>query len=86
MDFFRQENCAEFSNTQTIFLLGRHQVRLILKFFHFDPFRFRDFRCSWQASTGDNHFVVNLRGDVKKGEKPVEEVEAAKLRQNDQRR
>jgi len=65
MKLFSQENCAEFSSTQSILFLGCQQVCLILKFSHFDPFRFGNFCCPWQASTGDNNFVVNVRGDAK---------------------
>ena len=85
LDFFPQENCAEFSNTQSIPFLRRQQVRLILKLLYFDPFRLRNFRCPWQARTGNDHFVVNFPGDVKAWKEPIEEVEAAKLRQNNQR-
>ena len=85
MDFLRQENCAELSYTQSILLLGRQQVRLILKFFHFDPLRFLNFRSSGQAGTRDDHFVVNFSGDVKAWKEPIQEFEAAELRQNDQR-
>ena len=52
---------------------------------YFDPFRQCDFRRSWQAPAGDDHFVVNFPGDVKVWKEPFEEVEAAKLRQNNQR-
>jgi len=84
-EFLRQENCAELSNSQSILFLSRHQVRLILKIFYFDPFRLGDLRCSGQASAGDNHFAVHLHGDVNAWKEPMEEVEAAKLRQNDKR-
>src|SRR5713226_3050955 len=86
MKLFSQENCAEFSSTQSILFLGCQQVCLILKFSHFDPFRFGNFCCPWQASTGDNNFVVNVRGDAKAWKEPFEEVEAVELRKNDQRR
>ena len=85
LDFFPKKNCAEFSNTQSTPFLRRQQVRLILKLLYFDPFRLRNFRCPWQASAGDDHFVVNLHGDVKAWKERIEEVEAAKLRQNNQR-
>jgi hypothetical protein len=56
-----------------------------LKLLYFDPFRLRNFRCPRQAGAGDDYFVVNFAGDVKAWKEPVEEVEAAKLRQNNQR-
>jgi hypothetical protein len=34
---------------------------------------------------GDDHLVVNFHGDVKAWKEPLEKVEAAKLRQNNQR-
>jgi hypothetical protein len=86
MEFFPQKDCAELSDAQSTLLLSRQQVRLILKFPYFDPFRFSNFRCSWQANTGDDHFVVNFGRDVKAREKPIEEVKAAKLCQNNKRR
>jgi hypothetical protein len=86
MEFFPQENCAQLSNTESVILLSRQQVRLVLKIPYLDPFRVRNFRCSWQASAGDDHFVVNLGGDVKAPKKFVEEVKAPELRQNNKRR
>jgi hypothetical protein len=85
LDFFAKKNCAEFSNTQSVPFLRRQQFRLILKLLYLDPFRLRNFRCPWQAGGGDDHFVVNFAGDVKAWIEPIEEVEAAKLRQNNQR-
>ena len=85
LDLFPKENCAEFSSTQSILFLRRQQVRLILKLLYFDPFRLRNFRCPWQAGAGDDHFLVNFPGDVEASKEPIEEVEAAKLRQNNQR-
>ena len=84
-DFFPKENCAEFFDTQSILFSRRQQVRLILKLLYFDPFRLRNFRCPWQARTREHLFVVNFHGDVKAWKEPIEEVEAAKLRQNNQR-
>jgi hypothetical protein len=59
---------------------------LIPKRLYFDPFRFSNLRCPRQAGTGDDHFVVNFTGDVKAREKLMEEVKAAKLCKNNQRR
>jgi hypothetical protein len=59
---------------------------LVLKIPYLDPFRVRNFRCSWQASAGDDHFVVNLGGDVKASKKFIEEVKAPELCQNNKRR
>jgi hypothetical protein len=47
--------------------------------------RFCNLRCAWQARAGDDHFVVHLSRNVNAGEKLVEEIEAAELRQDNQR-
>jgi len=47
MKFFAQENCAQLSNTESVILLSRQQVRLVLKIPYLDLFRVRNFRCSW---------------------------------------
>jgi hypothetical protein len=65
---------------------SRQQVRLVLKIPYLDPFRVRNFRCTWQASTGDDYFVVNLGGDIKAPKKFIEEVKASELCQNNKRR
>ncbi len=85
LHFFPKEYCAEFSDTQSILFLRDQQAGLILKLLYFDPFRIRNFRCPWQAGAGDDHLVVNFHGDVKAWKEPLEKVEAAKLRQNNQR-
>jgi hypothetical protein len=77
MEFFPQENCAQLSNTESVILLSRQQVRLVLKIPYLDPFRVRNFRCAWQASDGD--FVLNLGGDVKAPKKSIEKVKAPEL-------
>jgi hypothetical protein len=38
-----------------------------------------------KASTGDNHFVLDFRRDIQEGKESVEEFEAFKLRENNQR-
>jgi hypothetical protein len=86
MEFFPQENCAQLSNTESLILLSRQQVRLVLKIPYLDPFRVRNFRCTWQASTGDDYFVVNLGGAIKAPKKFIEEVKASELCQNNKRR
>ena len=85
-EFFRQENGAHFARTQTVFPLGRINTGWILNCLHFNPFRLRHLRCSGQASAGDDNFVVNLSGDTNTWKDSVEEVQAAKLGQNDKRR
>jgi len=84
LDFFPQEDCTEFSSTQSVLFLSCQQGRSILKLLYFDPFRLRNFQSSWQARTGDGHFVVNFAGNVKAWVEPIEEAEAAKLRHNNQ--
>lgn len=86
MEFFPQENCAQLSNTESVILLGRQQIHLVLKIPYLDPSRVRNFRRSWQASAGDDYFVVNLGGDVKAPKKFIEEVKAPELCQNNERR
>jgi len=66
-------------------LTAAGRYNLILKLLYFDPFRLRNFRCPWQAGAGDDHFVMNFPGDVKARKELIEEVEAAKLRQDNQR-
>jgi len=85
-ELFRQQNCAHLDRTQTVSSLGRMKTGWILNCPHFNPFRLRHLRCSGQASASDDNFVVNLRGDTNTWEDSVEEVKAAKLGQNDERR
>ena len=85
LEIFAQKNRAKFSNAQSILLSSCRQLGLILELLHFDPICVRNFRCSGQASSGDDHFVVNFGGNEKTGKKRVEKVEAADLCENNQR-
>lgn len=82
---FPQKDCAKLSNTKDRPLLGGQQVRLTLELLHLDPVRPGNFLRSWQAGTSDDHFVVNFGGNVRAWKKPIEQVEAAELRQDNQR-
>jgi len=86
LNFLCQENGAQFSIAQRILFPSCQQALLILKFFHFDPFRFRNLKCSGQANTGDDYLVVNFCGNIEFCEEPIEEIEAANLCKDDQRR
>ncbi len=85
-EFFSQEDCAHLPWTQTISLLGREQVGRPPKPFYFNPFCFRNLRCSRQPSASDDNFMVNFSGDVEARKKPMQEVKTAKLGQNNQGR
>jgi hypothetical protein len=62
------------------------QTRWILKRLDLDPFGLRHLRRSGQAGPSNDNFVMNFIGDINTREDPVEEVEAAKLGQNNKRR
>jgi hypothetical protein len=86
VEFFAQENRADFSSAESVLFLDRRQVGFILKLLYFDPFGIRNLRCPWKSGTRDDHFVVNLGGDIKARNECIEKVEAAQLCQNNQRR
>ena len=79
-------NCAEFSGAESVLLLSRQKIRLVPKSPYLDPLRRLNFRCSRQARAGDDDFMVNFARDVKTRKKRMQEVKAAKLCQNRQRR
>lgn len=62
------------------------QTRWTLNRLDLDPFGFRYLRRSRQAGTSDYNVEVNFIGDINMWENSVEEVEAAKLGQNNERR
>jgi hypothetical protein len=62
------------------------QTGWILNRLDLDLFGFRHLRCSGQASASDYNFVVNFIEDINARENSVEEIEAAKLGQNNKRR
>ena len=71
--------------SQNIFLLCCLQIRLILNALYLNPVGSFDFRRSRQAGTSDDHFLVNLSRDIDPLKKSIEEFEAVKLCQNDER-
>jgi hypothetical protein len=82
LNFFCQQNGADFAKAQRIIFLGRKQLPLIPQRLHFNPRGVRNFRCSGQSCSCDNHFIVNFRRDVNVRIRPTKEVKAAKLGQN----
>lgn len=86
MNFLRQQNCADLSDTQGMRFLDPRQRHSILNFLNFDPLRFRNFQCSWKSCAVDHHFAVDLLGNPNSWKELIDEVEAAKLRENRQRR
>jgi hypothetical protein len=86
LNFFRQQNGADFPKAQRVLFLGRHQVRPIAQRFHFDPRGARNFRRSRRANSNDDHFMVNFWRDVNAWIEPMDKAKAAKLGENYQRR
>lgn len=84
-EFFRQKDCAHLARTKPMLSLRRAQARWVLNRLYFDPFGFRNFRCSGQARTSDDDFMVNFRGDVHARKKPIQEVKTTKLCQDNER-
>src|ERR1700690_1720174 len=63
-DFFPKKNCAELSSAERKPPLGCQEASSILKRFHLNPCRIRDFRCSRQARASDDHFVMDFGRNV----------------------